>query len=75
MCCEPKGRGTHGFHGHGAHGDHDGHGGSCCCCDPHGFARRFVTRAERLVALEGYRDELTKELDGVNERISELAGS
>jgi hypothetical protein len=71
MCCEPRDGGACCSDGHGAH---HGHSGSCCC-DPHGFARRFVTRAERLAALESYRDELTKELEGVSERISELSGS
>ncbi len=40
------------------------------CCGT--FARRFVTSGERREKLESYRDELKKELAGVEERLEEL---
>jgi hypothetical protein len=67
MCCDTHGHhAERAWHGHGEHG-------SCCCCAPGGFVRRFESRGERLARLESYRDELTKELDGVNEALGELA--
>jgi hypothetical protein len=36
------------------------------------MARRFVTKEERREALETYREELKKELTGVEERLDEL---
>jgi hypothetical protein len=65
-CCEPQWGDGHGMH---PHGHHAGHG---CCCGHHGIARHFVTKAERLEALESYRDSLQKELEGLNEHIQEL---
>jgi hypothetical protein len=44
------------------------HAGQSCC----GMTRRFVTKEERREALESYRDELKKELTGVEERLEEL---
>jgi len=40
------------------------------CCGP--FARRFATTGERREKLEEYKDELKKELAGVEERLEEL---
>ncbi len=53
----------------------------CCCansCDegqfsePVAFVRRFVSKKEKVEMLEGYKDQLEKELAGVKERIQEL---
>lgn len=49
--------------------------GNCCgpcecgCCPPF---RRFYSSEEKKERLENYRDELKKELAGVEERISGL---
>lgn len=64
MCCERNDVQTR-----RVRASHDG----CCCCSYDGFVRSFATKAERMAGLETYRDELAKELEGVNERISELA--
>jgi hypothetical protein len=46
-----------------------GHGG--CCCG--GFFRRlYISREEERDWIEKYRDELKKELIGVEERLKEL---
>ena len=42
---------------------------SCCCCGPR---RRFLTKKEKLERLETYREQLEKELVGVEERIKEV---
>ena len=50
-----------------------GSGSECCepsCCGP--FERRFATAGERREKLETYREELKKELAGVEERLEEL---
>ncbi len=39
------------------------------CC---GLTRRFSTKEERREALEQYRDQLKKELTGVEEHLQEL---
>jgi hypothetical protein len=39
-----------------------------CCHMP----RRFKTKKEKQEALEGYRDQLRNELEGVEERIKDL---
>ena len=45
---------------------------SCCsCCEP-GF-RKFITNAEKLEKLEKYKEQLEKELAGVEEHISALS--
>ncbi len=55
-----------------------GHGHKCgceCChckCGDGAFARRFITRQERLEKLEEYRDQLKQELKGVEERIQDV---
>ena len=41
------------------------------CCVPHG--RHFVSRKEKKEMLEKYKEQLEKELEGVNERITELS--
>lgn len=47
--------------------------GSCDCgCIP--FFRRFYSSKEELEGLEDYRDQLKKELAGVDERIRENKG-
>lgn len=76
-----------GHHGHGeAFSDaprHDGARGCGChrdggpqSCGPsaesRGFQRRFQSKEERLAVLEQYREELTKELKAVEERIAEI---
>jgi hypothetical protein len=65
-CCEPD------------TGKRSSHG--CCdcaptCYSPHGFTRHFVTDKERRECLERYREELKKEIAGVDERIGGLEGS
>jgi len=42
----------------------------CCGCGP--SFRRFFSSEEERECLESYRDQLKKELAGVEERISEL---
>jgi hypothetical protein len=42
---------------------------SCCGSQVH---RRFLTAQEKLEQLETYKDQLAKELAGVEERIKEL---
>jgi predicted N-acyltransferase len=41
--------------------------GHCC-----GFSRHFVTKQERREALEQYREQLKKELTGVEEHLNEM---
>jgi len=43
---------------------------SHCCC--HGPSRHFITKAERKEALEQYKDQLKKELTGVEEHLQDL---
>jgi len=44
---------------------------ACACgCGP--SFRRFYSSEERRQRLESYKDALTKELEGVEERLSEL---
>jgi FtsZ-binding cell division protein ZapB len=38
----------------------------------HGFARRFMTKAEKIEKLESYIEQLKNELAGVQERLREL---
>jgi len=44
----------------------------CCGCGCGSFFRRFISGKEEQEMLEGYRDQLKKELAGVEERIKEL---
>jgi hypothetical protein len=46
------------------------HGGCCCGCGP--IRRHFLTAKERQEHLEKYRDELKKEIAGIEEHIQEL---
>jgi hypothetical protein len=39
------------------------------CCESGEFQRRFPTKGEELQKLEDYRDQLKKELEGVEEHI------
>jgi hypothetical protein len=41
------------------------------CCQPGGFQRRFVTKEEELEKLQEYRDQLKKELEGVEEHLKD----
>jgi hypothetical protein len=62
MCQPGLGRG----HGHSGMGR-----GTCgCCCGGHLF-RRFFTAKEEEESLENYRDQLKKELAGLEERLKE----
>lgn len=44
----------------------------CCGCGCGSFFRRFISGKEEQEMLEGYRDQLKKELEGVEECIQEL---
>ncbi len=54
----------------------------CCCGDGHGHkavashccgpSRRFITKEERREKLEKYKDQLKKELTGLEEHLQEL---
>ena len=46
----------------------------CCGCGCETFSRRFISQAEEKERLEGYANQLKKELTGVEERIKELKG-
>ncbi len=56
---------------HGCCGDaHDVHAALAhTCC---GLSRRFITKEERRESLDAYKEQLTKELAGVEERLEEL---
>jgi hypothetical protein len=59
------------------YGEHHGHHGGECGCHGHRgegirFARRFVSRAERLEELEAYLKDLQAEAKGAEERIAEM---
>ena len=61
-------------------GSEENHGYYGCCCrgghHDHGhFARRFMTKAEKIEKLENYVQDLKNELAAVQERIKELKGS
>ncbi len=59
---------THGCCG-GEAGSHKAAASHCCC---HGPSRHFITKAERKEALEQYKDQLKKELTGVEEHLQDL---
>lgn len=64
MCCDPREA-------------HRAHERSCCepdCCMPHFFARRFVSAKEKQERLIAYKEQLEKEIAGIQERIQELKG-
>ena len=60
MCCEGEPRRVR--------------GGATCTCGCGGCAlfRRFYSSKEARARLESYKEELKKELEGVEERLSEL---
>lgn len=81
MCQMGHGHG----HGHGGGlGHHHGHGCCtfggghhhypCCCGGMHlGMGwRRYFTKADEIACLESYREQLQKELAGVEARMKEL---
>ena len=47
-------------------------GCNCGCCGCGTFFRRFISAKEEQERLEEYRDQLKKEIVGVEERIQEL---
>lgn len=49
-------------------------GSNCGCCGCGSFFRRFISAKEEQEKLEKYRDQLNKELAGVEESIHELKG-
>ena len=63
MMCQPRGRQTG-----------SGGWGCGCGCGCGTFTRRFMSAREEQERLEEYREELKKELAGVEERIQELKG-
>jgi hypothetical protein len=66
MCCQPGGS-------RGGFGGGESHYGCCSSRWERPF-RRFVSAREEREQLEEYRDQLQKELAGVEERIQELKG-
>ncbi len=44
----------------------------CCGCGCGPFFRRFITEKEKKERLEEYKEQLKKELEGVEERIQEI---
>ena len=42
---------------------------SCCCC---GFPRQFISPEERREQLEKYREQLKKELGGVERALEKM---
>ena len=62
MCCNPR--------------DISRSLGSCdctpVCCDPGLFVRRFRASKEEAERLEEYKEQLEKEIAGVDERIREI---
>lgn len=59
MCCEPNVARISGASG-------------CCCCGPGYMARRFVSSKEEAEKLKRYREQLEKEIAGIDERIDNL---
>lgn len=59
MCCEPK-------------KVQASSASDCCCCAPDRVARHFVSSREEAERLEKYREQLEKEIAGVDEHIAEL---
>jgi len=45
---------------------------TCNCCSSGMFLRRFYSSKETQEMLKEYKEQLKKELDGVDERIREL---
>jgi hypothetical protein len=59
MCCEPEDAKT-------------SSPTCCCCCETSRPTRRFVSSKEEAERLERYKEELEREIAGVNERIDDL---
>jgi hypothetical protein len=53
---------------------HGALGSSCCGYGYSVFGRRFLSTKEKKQMLEEYRDQLQKELAGVDDRIKEIKG-
>lgn len=60
--CRPGVKGKQNCCGHG-HGRGYGHGG---------FRRHFISKSEEIEMLKDYKEQLRKELSGVEERIKDL---
>ena len=58
MCCEPKSAKASRF--------------SDCCCGPGNLVRHFVSSGEEAENLQKYKQQLEKEIAGVDERIEDL---
>lgn len=73
-CGHERGHEDGGYRCGGGRGAHHGHRGRCCCCEgrPLGFRRHFVSRAERIAALEAYLAELRVEVAAVEEHLADL---
>jgi hypothetical protein len=61
MCCQPNPH-KHPFENFA----------NCQCHEGETLSRHFVTKTEKINMLEKYKEELTKELSGVEEHISTL---
>jgi hypothetical protein len=59
MCCEPK-------------AVRISKASDCCCCEPGHLSRRFVSSKDEAEMLEQYKEQLEKEIAGVDERIGDL---
>lgn len=59
MCCEPKVVRT-------------SKASDCCCCEPGQVVRRFISSKEEAERLEQYKEQLEKEIAGIDERIDDL---
>jgi hypothetical protein len=46
--------------------------GGECCCEPSEFQRRFITKEEELEKLQAYREQLRKELEGIEEHLKDI---
>ena len=57
----------------GGHSTSGGHGCSCGCCGCGSFSRRFITKKEKMECLENYREQLKKELEGLEEHIQDFS--
>ena len=45
---------------------------SGCCCEPGHIVRRFVSSKEEAERLEQYKEQIEKEIAGIDERIDDL---
>jgi hypothetical protein len=59
MCCDPKNAKVSTF-------------SDCCCCRPGPLVRHFVSSGEEAENLERYKQQLEKEIAGIEERIGDL---